>query len=407
LALSTLRKINPFGKEVSQLEQYHYPPGESIPYVQGEFSRRAWDRLFAPADEPCRPWRHHLSDDETPSVRQDHSIHTASDATFAAAAGAPKVAPPRADYFELPGMAPGFIIRHINGENTFLPRNNTKRWPKQDRKDYLKQAALASRETTGLKTRVEILATDSIVKCRTANSKAQGSWCGGQRGTIKEFTEQSCRNMMQTARNVEGLKNMLTLTYPSEFPCDGRLVKGHLELMRKWLMYRNIGAFWFLEFQRRGAPHFHMFITGNVDKDEVSKAWFRIVASGDEKHLRAGTRIEAIRKPHAVSAYAAKYAAKVEQKEVPDGYREVGRFWGTFGGVKVVPQYEESGTPSQVAPLVRVLRNLQKSQLRRKGLQAFKRRGKVRVGFTAYNTGPVMKRYLHWYLAQPAPGAPF
>lgn len=30
-------------------------------------------------------------------------------------------------------------------------------------------------------------------------------------------------------------------------------------------------------------------------------------------------------------SYATKYAAKIEQKQVPDSFRDVGRFWGVWG----------------------------------------------------------------------------
>jgi hypothetical protein len=201
--------------------------------------------------------------------------------------------------------------------------------------------------------------------------------------------------MRETSRNITGLVAMLTLTYPAEFPCDGRLVKRHLTLMRKWLTYREIGAFWFLEFQRRGAPHFHLFVTGEVDKDELSSAWYKIVGSGDEKHLRAGTNVERIRKPHAIAAYAAKYAAKVEQKSVPEGYEEVGRFWGTFGGVKVTPTAQIVGTIKDISPLVRVIRNLDNANRRKLGLP-FKKSRKGKVGFTSYNTSrAILKYHLH------------
>lgn len=37
-----------------------------------------------------------------------------------------------------------------------------------------------------------------------------------------------------------------------------------------------------------------------------------------------------------------KYAAKLVQKEVPDGFRDVGRFWGVYGDRTVHPLVEAS-----------------------------------------------------------------
>jgi hypothetical protein len=137
---------------------------------------------------------------------------------------------------------------------------------------------------------------------------------------------------------------------------------------------------WFLEFQKRGAPHFWLFLTGSVPKAELSAAWYRIVASGDERHLRAGTRIGFIRKPYALAAYAAKYAAKWEQKEVPADYRDVGRFWSRFGGIKVVGQVIARGTVREVAPVVRLVRGLYVASRKRWHLMAGRGR-KVLKGF--------------------------
>ena len=86
-------------------------------------------------------------------------------------------------------------------------------------------------------------------------------------------------------------------------------------------------SLWVLEFQERGAPHFHVFFDKNLDRNAVSAAWFRIVGSDDPKHLLAGTRIEAFRCPEALGPYLMPYAAKLRQKDVPEGFASVGRFW--------------------------------------------------------------------------------
>ena len=91
-----------------------------------------------------------------------------------------------------------------------------------------------------------------------------------------------------------------------------------------------------LEFQKRGAPHFHIFIQKPLDRHTVSRAWNRIVGSNDPKHLAAGTTVERFRYPPALGSYVMKYAAKIEQKEVPASYERVGRFWGTWGMPKLV-----------------------------------------------------------------------
>jgi hypothetical protein len=88
----------------------------------------------------------------------------------------------------------------------------------------------------------------------------------------------------------------------------------------------------------------------------VSQAWFSIVGSGDEKHLawhqgKLSGRpcLEWFRVPHAASAYATKYATKQEQKDVPQEYQNVGRFWGCWGKSRPVWNYVSRSGSDQVA----------------------------------------------------------
>jgi len=137
---------------------------------------------------------------------------------------------------------------------------------------------------------------------------------------------------------------MVTLTYPNEYPHDGALVKYHLKRFLQEIRRAAISSgrkdsyssFWFLEFQERGAPHFHVLTTEFIRKDELAQLWYGIVASGDEKHLKAGTSVEKLRLGRkGMISYAKKYALKSCQKVVPDHYQNVGRFWGV-SGVKTV-----------------------------------------------------------------------
>jgi hypothetical protein len=209
--------------------------------------------------------------------------------------------------------------------------------------------------------------------------------------------------MLFTFRNVVGLRVLLTLTYPGQFSTDGREVKRHWDNMRRWLVRRGVAGAWFMEFQERGAPHFHCFLTGEVAKEDVALAWYQIVGSGDHRHARAGIRIEALRELHAAGAYAAKYLKKQEQKEVPEAFQNVGRFWGLFGGlaVELVAQVDngerlDAGTgevvPGLAVPAARVMRGLVNARRRAAGRPRFKDSG--RQGFTGYGCGPAMFAYL-------------
>ena len=55
---------------------------------------------------------------------------------------------------------------------------------------------------------------------------------GGIRGSVSSFTKASRRRLLFTARNFPGINYMVTLTYPANFPADGRLVKDHWRRFR-------------------------------------------------------------------------------------------------------------------------------------------------------------------------------
>lgn len=165
----------------------------------------------------------------------------------------------------------------------------------------------------------------------------------GERGEIYELSRESLRRLCFVAHNTAvTFDTMTTLTYPGQWESDGRQVKEHLYKWLKWAQRtcKTDSYLWALEFQGRGAPHFHIFTYGGLllkSKQACSLQWFNIVQSGDEKHLKAGTRVEHLRCPDAAGRYAAKYASKPHQKAVPVNYRNVGRFWGHSHNVKPEP----------------------------------------------------------------------
>jgi len=188
---------------------------------------------------------------------------------------------------------------------------------------------------------IEVYRNDVIVK------REGGVGGPGQetRGNVTMFSQKSRQRLAFIAANTDVVfTTMLTLTYPGEYPHDGRQVKKHFRAMLQALRRRGceVSYLWFIEFQRRGAPHYHVLLTGIPATDEnrqwVSKRWYEIVDSGDERHLRAGTRLERVREKEGARKYAVKYAYKMRQKRVPEKYRNVGRFWGHSRDVKPSPR---------------------------------------------------------------------
>lgn len=213
------------------------------------------------------------------------------------------------------------------------------------------------------------------------------------RSAIKGFSHSSRRRLTALTRNTADIwTGFLTLTYPSRWPNNGKQVKAHLNTFCQWLRRQHVAYVWILEFQERGAPHFHFLVSGWLPRDsrdpetgrllrrgvesvwhDITKEWDTSEArycahcrKRDDKHdgfvregnffedraharddapetrtgkkcpgfiparagLVAGTRIEAVKNPDEVGGYMASYMGKLEQKIVPEKYASVGRFWG-------------------------------------------------------------------------------
>lgn len=148
---------------------------------------------------------------------------------------------------------------------------------------------------------------------------------------------------------------VITLTYPGDWLAaapDGATAKAHLAALRK--RYRRkyetpLGGVWKMEFQARGAVHFHIFCappTGTKFAAWLSEAWADVVNAPDPveraAHMKAGTRVdwaEGLRAsdPVRVAVYftkhgSANYGDKEYQNRAPDEWltegKVLGRFWG-------------------------------------------------------------------------------
>lgn len=194
--------------------------------------------------------------------------------------------------------------------------------------------------------RVELYRSDVVVrrKGQAPNTKEK------TRREVKWFSKASRRRLAFVAANtMVDFTTMITLTYPGEFPTDGNKVRRDRRAFLDWLRRETGGCdyLWFLEFQKRGAPHLHILTDQLWPRSRdavkglrfrVSSTWYRQVDSGDSRHLAAGTRTEKLRSARGGAFYAVKYAMKMQQKAVPKEYRNCGRFWGHSRRVKPEPQ---------------------------------------------------------------------
>jgi len=185
---------------------------------------------------------------------------------------------------------------------------------------------------------------------RRPESNPNNELCPGGRRGLATFSSASRRRLKAVLASVKrsALPVFVTLTYPSEFPLDSSVYKSHLDTFFKRLrrVFPGASAVWKLEPQRRGAPHYHLFLWGVDDRifDFVPSAWYDIAGNGDEYHLLwhrgelppspDGTInvhcVQQVRNFRGVFSYAAKYMSK-KVDNFSEYWESVGRWWGVMG----------------------------------------------------------------------------
>lgn len=191
-----------------------------------------------------------------------------------------------------------------------------------------------------------------------------------KRSKIIKFSWRSARRLRHLIRNSEDMwKAFITLTYPAEYPCNGRETKAHLNGFLQFLRRKGVKSVWVLEFQSRGAPHYHGIVSEFVAKEEISERWYRIVGSGDEKHLKAGTGINAVRSKGQLYGYLSTYIRKLDQKITPEGFEDMGRFWGSSRNLPSFEVYRKINQYCKLVWHIKLLRNWYKNHLREFGIR--------------------------------------
>lgn len=188
------------------------------------------------------------------------------------------------------------------------------------------------------KSRINLWLDAGLIKIQFPDTSLVKNHTWGYRGNAT-FSPESRRRLMRKLAMVDRryVPQFVTLTYPDAWPDDPKIYKRQFDNFCKALKYRHpeAGLIWKLEFQARGAPHFHLLVWG-VPLGElrafVPMAWYKIAGAGDEKHylwhmgvLGNGNRhcVQQVFSYKQVSSYASKYMGKDEKSR--DG---VGRFWG-------------------------------------------------------------------------------
>lgn len=219
---------------------------------------------------------------------------------------------------------------------------------------------------------------------------------GPSRSEITEWSRKSRANMAKILGSLDftrwgqesGALAMVTLTLPGSWEIvapDGASFKKLVDKFRKrWLRAgMEWVCLWKLEFQKRGAPHWHALmrvpalVQGVPFEQWLSRTWADVVAHPDPeeyaKHLAAGTGVDFSGKdfsdPTRISLYFMGHSAKTEdgkeyQHIVPELWRKPGkgpgRFWGFCGLVKAIVEVDVTQRDYDRAR--RVLRHLAKAR---------------------------------------------
>jgi len=160
----------------------------------------------------------------------------------------------------------------------------------------------------------------------------------GKRGLVTGFSSGSRRRLIrQLARLEIETAKFLCLTYPSSYP-DPQTAKNHLRALfeRFRRLAPKSSGIWRMEFQERGAPHFHvlMFNLPWLPFAELRQMWCEIIGHDPDEAIFV--RIERVKSKRGVMYYASKYMSKPTDGEKSFAlfnyvtYLHAGRVWGVF-----------------------------------------------------------------------------
>lgn len=211
---------------------------------------------------------------------------------------------------------------------------------------------------------------DSLPSSVPSHGATITKWSRKSRSTMcRTFAELDYGPLVESGR----IPAMVTLTYPGEWEVsapNGASVKRHMVLWRKRFQreYREPARYiWKLEFQRRGAPHIHLWMAPPMSPGRsglsfaqwLSAAWAEIVDHPDHvqkaRHRLAGTAVDVLSglkacDPKRLAIYFTKHSSpnmngdKEYQHIVPKLWQQPGRgpgrFWGVFGLKKAIAVVE-------------------------------------------------------------------
>ena len=176
------------------------------------------------------------------------------------------------------------------------------------------------------------------------------------RGAVTAFSRKSRKRLLELCARLDLAQIVrempvifITLTYAAQFPSTEQSkqhLRAFLERIRRFAP--DASGIWRIEYQERGAPHYHLILFNLpfLPKRELTAMWGEIVGLQYWDNSQAlprppMTRIEAIRSPRKAMAYVSKYVAKSDSDSGSDSgfndvpYLHAGRWWGVFNREKL------------------------------------------------------------------------
>jgi len=185
------------------------------------------------------------------------------------------------------------------------------------------------------------------------------------RGAIEGMSRKARRRLLLALAMVSRLDpcHFVTLTY-CEFSEDFEEWHLHLDSFSKALARRfpEYCGFWRLQFQQRGAPHFHLILwLGKSENCAELSNWFSITWSRItrnshlKKHLDHGADVQEAGDFRQTGFYLSLYQGKGEQDRTDI---KTGRLWGMLGRsrLRLVPLSEDSLNHAEAITFHRLLR---------------------------------------------------
>lgn len=212
----------------------------------------------------------------------------------------------------------------------------------------------------------------NVVKLR--NIQIPPNKSNSTRSEIVNYSHKSRKRLRESLQAIDwssiekGRIAEITLTYHNNYKKDGKEIKNHLNKLIRDLIYNysNCVIIWKMEYQKRGAPHFHLIMITEESVelgdylilkkgsfhyyDRTNKSYLKEGKDGlrsyiqmkwnkiteeDTKNFNSGIEVEPVKNPTGLPHYLVKYVAKEQkfnekdyQHSLPEWIQNAGRWWG-------------------------------------------------------------------------------